>query len=83
MGRSADRREERALWLCPVDGLGINPILRWINGGIIWTGKVSNCILEFPQTPMDARFLTLIDNFGSPPDNRYHLVFNKKRQGRC
>jgi hypothetical protein len=32
-----------------------------------------NCILEIPLIPMNLRFLTLIDNFGSPPDDRYDL----------
>jgi hypothetical protein len=33
----------------------------------------TNCILEFPQTHINARFLTHIDNYGSSPDDRYHL----------
>jgi hypothetical protein len=30
-----------------------------------------NCILEFPQTHIKARFLSHIDNFGSSLDDRY------------
>jgi hypothetical protein len=30
-------------------------------------GAIPNCILEFPQTHINARFLSHIDNFGSPP----------------
>jgi len=32
--------------------------------------SIPNCILEIPLTPMNARFLSHIDNFGSPPDDR-------------
>ena len=34
---------------------------------------ISNCILEIPLIPMNARFLSQINNFGSPLDDRYHL----------
>ena len=37
----------------------------------------SNCILEFPQTHINARFLSHIDNFGSPPSAMIHLVLNE------
>jgi len=37
---------------------------------------MSNCMLEFPQTHINARFLSHIDNFGSPLDDRYHLEFD-------
>jgi len=36
-------------------------------------GKNTNCILEFPQTHINARFLSHIDNFGSPPYAMIHL----------
>jgi len=35
--------------------------------------------LQIPLIPKDARFLSQIDNFGSPPDDRYHLVFFIRR----
>jgi len=38
-------------------------------------GTNTNCILEFPQTHINTRFLSLIDNFGSPLDDQYHLLF--------
>jgi len=33
-------------------------------------GANPNYILEFPQTHINARFLSVIDNFGSSPDDR-------------
>jgi hypothetical protein len=35
--------------------------------------------LLFPQTHINARFLSHIDNFGLPFDDRQHFVFNKKQ----
>jgi hypothetical protein len=35
--------------------------------------SIANCILEFPQTHINARFLSHIDNFGSPPPAMIHL----------
>jgi hypothetical protein len=35
--------------------------------------SISNCILEILLIPTNSRFLLLIDNFGLPPDDRYHL----------
>jgi hypothetical protein len=37
------------------------------------------CILEFPQTHINARFLSEIDNLGSPLDDRFD-VFDKKAE---
>jgi len=42
-------------------------------------GNDPNCILEFPQTHINARFLSPIDNFGLPLDDRY-LEFNRLHQ---
>ena len=39
--------------------------------------SISNCILEFPQTHINARFLSHIDNFGLSPYDRYHLEILK------
>jgi hypothetical protein len=36
---------------------------------------ITKCIVDFPQTHINARFLSHIDNFGSPLDDRFHLVF--------
>jgi hypothetical protein len=50
-------------WLWPGDGLG-NLSLRWFQGKITWERKDPNCILDFLQTPIRVRFLSLIDRFG-------------------
>jgi len=51
-------------------GLDLGLRVRWIRP----EGVKSMILTTQIRQPWDhARFLTLIDNFGSPPDDRYHL----------
>ena len=46
--------------------------------------SISNCILEFPHTHINATFLSHIDNFGSPPmiDNILNYFISAPRESK-
>jgi len=43
--------------------------------------SIHNCILAFPQTHINARFLLHIDNFGSSPYAMIHLEIENENTG--
>jgi hypothetical protein len=62
------------------------PFIQWLYALTTISGKlalgsrasqvaISNCILAFPQTHINARFLSHIDNFGAPLDERYSILY--------
>ena len=54
-------------------GQGEREFLPCVTHTASWCASFANCIVDFPHTHINARFLSHIDNFGSPPYAKIYL----------